>query len=206
MSAESDDWDRVSTARLKRMDEETARQTLTVAEYERWEGVQELHQQADEQRQEWADHDELAMDVTVHADLEDLWVDVELYGNDLQVYADPEDDDLRETAEELQTRFEDVDPEDIDDFDPERVHELGHVLEDYFNSILRTWNGERWQELFDDQRIQILTTARDKWGTKAMTYALIKCATKIAEQQDEYVAAIESFRGSEGRGMGRNTR
>ena len=205
MSAESDDWNRVSTARLKRMDEETARQTLTVAEYERWEGVQELHQQADEQREAWRDHDDTALDVAVHADLNDLWVSVELYGNTLEVYADPEDDELQSIAEELQSEFDDVDPEDIDDFDTERVHQLGHILEDYVNAILKTWNGTRWSDLPQDKRIQILTTARDRWGTKAMALGLMKCASKMAEQQEDYVEAVESFRGTQRRGVGRNT-
>ena len=205
MSAESDDWDRVSTARLKRMDEETARQTLTVAEYERWEGVQELHQQADEQREAWRDHDDTALDVAVHADLKDLWVDVELYGNDLQVYADPEDDALQEVASELQDGFADVDVEEIQDLDSDELTELGHALERYFDAILREWNGTEWADLPPEQRTAVLAQARDEWGTQAMAIGLIECATKMADQQDDYVQAVESFRGTQRRGLDRNT-
>ena len=91
--------DRRSITELRRMDEQTAMQTLTMAEYQRWESVNDHHDRAEQVRQEWRETEAEATSILVNTDVSDLATDIELFGNDVAVYYDREDPRLHEAAE-----------------------------------------------------------------------------------------------------------
>ncbi len=93
--------DRRSITELRRMDEQEARQSLTVAEYERWESINQLHDEAEETREQWEEEEQEVSDLVVRADPEQLGTEVDLFGNDVLVRVDSEDRRFREAAESL---------------------------------------------------------------------------------------------------------
>lgn len=189
-----------SVTELRRMDEQTARQTLTVAEYERWEAINDLHDQADETRQQWAEEDERVSDIVVHADRTDLGTAVDLYGNDVLVHVDPEDDAVRDAADTLDGEFGDVGAEDAADLDDVDVDRLAGLLCDLFDAILLEFNGTAWDDLDDDTRRDVLADAREKWGVEGLLLAWADVAVAVEEDRNERLDVIESFRSPERRG------
>src|SRR6056297_2783627 len=133
MSA-SESTDRRTITELRRMDRETARAELTVPEYERWDALHDRLDGAEQTRDEWADADETALDVTVHADDADLGTEVEVFGNDVLVRVDPESRGLRDRANALRDEFGD-DGRDMDDLSETDTDRLAERLVDLYREI-----------------------------------------------------------------------
>lgn len=201
--------DREYTAHdLKRMDEQEARETLTVAQYERWEDVQALYDEAEETKAEWQEDAERVADVTVSADMEALGTHVDIYGNDLLVYADIESPAFREATQELQDEFGDVTVEDPDaegeaafgDVDAARLDAMADHLLGMLDMVLERWDGTEWDDLPDGQREAILADAREGWGVAGLLRAWGEISIAIREDYDEMEARMQSFRSEKRRG------
>jgi hypothetical protein len=205
--SESDTSD-YSPMELREMDEQQARQELPMAQYERWEQLQALDEQADDTEQRWADESETVAGVTVHTDMEQLGTHVDAYGNDLLVYVDIERREFQQAAERLEDEFGDITVDDPDaegaeafgDIDPDRLDDMADHLLDMLDLVIRRWNGTNWQSLPDDQRADILATARDNWGVEGLLLAWSDIAIAIYDDREQRMEAVDSFRGAAGRG------
>lgn len=206
--SDSDTGGDYSAHDLKRMDEQTARETLTVAQYERWEDVQALYDQVADTEQQWEQEAATVADVTVSADMDDLGTRVELYGNDLLVHADIEAPEFRAAMERLDEEFGDVTVENPDadgaaafgDVDDDRLEAMADHLLEMLDIVLVRWDGTAWDALTDDQQQTILQQARSGWGIAGLLKAWGEIAVAIREDYEEMEATMQSFRGEERRG------
>jgi len=197
MSADSD---RRGITELRQMDRETARNTLTVTEYERWEKLQDLHEQADETREQWAEEEDTVAEITVHADMEQLGTELDLYGNDVLVHVDSQNTALEDHADAVDDILGDVDPEDVDSLTQSDLDDvLGHLL-DMLDIALVRWNGTEWADLPEDARADTLARIGESWGVEAVLMAWFDIAEAMHEEREEKVSAIESFRDPQRRG------
>jgi len=178
-----------SITELREMDENEARSTLTVNEFERWEELQELLEGAEETREKWRNEDEQVVDLTVNADMEQIGTRVDLYGNDVLVDVDPTDRHLRNELNALEREF-DADDE-IDDLDQEEIDNLARTAQDILSTIIVKWGDKR---LSDDEKEAVLNEAREKWGIRALVMAVAGAVEATVEEQDERTEAIDSFR------------
>jgi len=187
---------------LRAMDDETARSTLTVEQYERRENLIDLHEQADETREEWADQAETVADVTVNADPADLGTALELYGNDIIVRVDETADGLEESMQTLEAEFGDIaeaDPTDaevmIDGVGEDDIDRLADIVADLYDAVLVRWNGTDWERLSPEQRRGVLADAREAWGFDALVLGWGEVMAAIRETREQQAEAVESFRG-----------
>lgn len=178
---------------LRQMDEQTARQTLTVAEYGRWEKLNDLHDQAEATREQWADEAETVADLTVHADVDDLGTEVDVYGNDLLVHVDPEDDDLTDAAGTLDDAFDEDELDTPDELADDRKQLVVENLQTMLDAVIVRWNGTDWDDLGESTRRGVLDDAREKWGVDGLMLAWVDIAAAVHEDREEKVSAIDSF-------------
>ena len=195
MSA-SESTDRRTITELRRMDRETARAELTVPEYERWDALHDRLDGAEQTRDEWADADETALDVTVHADDADLGTEVEVFGNDVLVRVDPESRGLRDRANALRDEFGD-DGRDMDDLSETDTDRLAERLVDLYREIVVSWNGTRLEDMTPPERDTLFATVREKWGLRGLFLGLADIIAGVEQGQKERLEAVDSFRGAE---------
>jgi len=189
-----------SAVDLRRMDKETARNTLTVTEYERWEKIQQLDDEAEETREQWADEEDTVAEITVNADMEQLGTELDLYGNDVLVHVDSQNTALEDHADAVDDILGDVDPEDVDSLTQSDLDDvLGHLL-DMLDIALVRWNGTEWADLPEDARADTLARIGESWGVEAVLMAWFDIAEAMHAEREEKVSAIESFRNPERRG------
>jgi hypothetical protein len=181
---------------LLAMDEQTARETLTVNQYERWDKLTDLHEQADETRERWQEEERRVTEITVAADMEQLGTRVDVFGNDLLVHIDGEDRHLTQAAGELESlreEYEDVDPEDLDAVPREdRDAMLGH-LQTMLDAVIVEWGEHRWANLREDQRADILADAAEKWGLDGIMLAWVDIAAAVNEDRQDRMEVVDSF-------------
>lgn len=197
MSTDTDtEW---SDSELLAMNEREARETLTVAWFDRWEKLNDLHAEADETRDEWRDQDATVQELTVNADLSDLGTDVELYGNDIVVHLDPEDPEVKRLSEKAEEVLSEYDSEGEEVSDGE-IDQAAGFLVDLFDEMLVEWNGVEWADVPEEQRRQTLQEARESWGVMGLANGKARVLQAIYEEQDERMDVIEKFRRPERRG------
>jgi len=182
---------------LRDMDRTEALNELDAEEFERWEDVQELTEAADERAQEFAENEQTVSSVVVDADLDELGTDVTVYGNDLTVYIDADDDRLHDAVERLDDKFGDVERDDLAALDDGDRETIGTALEDILLSSIVAWDGERFEDLPADEPLAIVQTAREKWGLTPTFEAVMKIIGACNEAQAERFEAIDSFRGAQ---------
>lgn len=193
------DEDSYSPRELRQMDEQTARRTLTVDQYERWESLQDLYDRAEQTRERFAREDEQVHDLTVHADPDALGTEVRLYGNDLLVHLDSDDPEFRAIHDEYQDLVGDVDEDDLAALEDNRDAVADAVVE-MLDCLLLRWNGTAWDSLPADYRRETLQEAREKWGFDALMVGWAEVMGAIREDREEAAEVVESFRGEAGRG------
>lgn len=198
-NADDDQTQAYSISELRAMDEQTARQTLTVDQYERWDSLQALYDQAEANRDRFAREDERVHDLTVHADPEALGTEVTLYGNDLLVHLDSDDPTFQAVHDEYQDLVGDVDDADLDALEDNREAVADAIIE-LFDCLLVRWNGTDWEDLSPEQRRGVLADAREAWGFDALVLGWGEVMTAIREAREQQAEAVESFRGETGRG------
>jgi len=182
------------------MDEETARNTLTVTEYERWEKLQELYDEAEETREQWADDEDTVADITVRADMDQLGTEVDLYGNDVLVHVDSGNGDLEAHADAVDDILGETDPGDVADLSADDIDAVvGHLL-DMLDLVIQRWQGTEWDSLGEDTRADVLHQCRAKWGVDGLLLAWFDIAAAINDDREEKVSAVDSFRQPERRG------
>lgn len=189
-----------SVSQLREMDEQTARDTLTVNQYERWEQIQDLYDDVAETEAEWQSQEETVAAVTVSADMEQLGTRVDVFGNDLLVHADTEAPAFRQAAERLESEFGDIDGSELDGVDDDRVQALADHLVEMLSQVIVQWGGTEWDSLPPAQRDSILADAREKWGVDGLMLAWSDIAVAIREDREEVVGQLEKFRDPERRG------
>jgi hypothetical protein len=210
MSTNTSDDGRRNAAELRRMDRETARNTLTVAEYERWEQLQELHAEAEEQRDEWEQAAEEAVETMVYSDATDLAAEVSVFGNDLAVYFSNDDPRVRDAVKRLTDVF-DIDPDadehaDIttEDVAEEDIGAAKDVLADLVTAAVVEWNGEQWADLAPDAqdsiRARISADPPDGWGLAGLMDAWVEIQTAVEQNRNERMERVQKFRSEKRRG------
>lgn len=185
---------------LRRMDDDEARRELTVEQYERREKIIALHEGADEQEREWADEDRRVEELTVHADPDQLGTPVDVYGNDLLVKVNPEDEGFREAATYLEDQYGDVGVEEAVDLDEAATEDIAARMLQMLDACLLRWNGTDWSDLPEDTRRDTLDAAYGKWGLDGLMAGWADIVVAINEEREEQLDVIESFRNPEGRG------
>lgn len=192
--------DTPSNTELRRMDEQTARQTLTVTEYERWESLNDHLDRADEAREQWAEDDAETVDIAVNADMSDLATEVDLYGNTVLVHFESDNNAVEDHIDAVDDVLGDRDVDEtatLTESEQEQVEE--HMLS-ILGEILVKWNGVRWGDLSEAQRGGVLSDIRRSWGVDALLNAWLDISVAVAEDREEKVSTIESFRSPERRG------
>ena len=208
MSAKS--ADRRSITELRRMDEQTAMQTLTMAEYQRWESVNDHHDRAEKVRQEWRETEAEATSILVNTDVSDVATDIELFGNDVAVYYDPEDPRLHEAAEAVADVLG-VDIDDAadleattDDVPREAIDDAKGALADLVCVTFVEWNGHNWSDLPAESRRtvadRIQQSRPDGWGLAGLMDAFSEIMTAVETNRNERLERVEKFRNPERRG------
>lgn len=181
---------------LRQMSDEEARQSLTVDEYERREKLIELHEQADETRERWAEEERQIAEITVQADMEQLGTRVDVFGNDLLVHLDSDDRQLTQAAgklEDLREQYADVDADELEELPTEDKNAmLGH-LQTMLDCVIVEWGDQRWSNLREDQRADILADAAEKWGLDGIMLAWVDIAAAVNEDRQERMEVVESF-------------
>jgi len=192
--------DTPTNTELRRMDETEAKHNLTVAEYERWESLNDHLDRADEAREQWEEDDAATVDITVKADMSDLATEVELYGNDVLVHMESDNSAIEDHIGAVDDILGDRDVDETATLtDDEKETAEGHML-DVLDEILVQWNGTRWADLSEAQRGGVLADIGREWGVDALLNAWLDIAVAVAEDREEKVSTIESFRSPERRG------
>lgn len=181
---------------LRQMDEQEARQTLTVAQFERWESIQDLYEEAEQTQAEWDAESETVSEVAIHADMAQLGTEVEVFGNDLVVYLDPEERQTRQALQRLEDEYSDIDVDALEETDDERLDELVDLLLDLLDAALVEWNGTRWADLSEAKRDTTLADIYSAWGTQALMLAWLEITQAIQADREARIDQIESFRGA----------
>lgn len=198
--SDGDQTQAYSVSELRAMDEQTARQTLTVEQYERWDSLQDLYDQAEANRDRFAREDDQVHDLTVHADPEALGTDVQLYGNDLLVHLDSDDPTFRAVHDEYQDLVGDTDEGEADlEALEENREAVADAIIELFDCLLVRWNGTDWERLSPKQRRGVLADAREAWGFDALVLGWGEVMAAIRETREQQAEAVESFRGETGR-------
>jgi hypothetical protein len=184
---------------LREMDDETARNTLTVAEYERRERIINAYEQAEATREERTEQERRVQDIVVHADTDALVTEVDIFGNDVGGRINPEDDALRELAVTMEEEYGDIDPErigeeSIEGVDDAAVEEIVADLIDLLDIIIVRWNGTAWADLDAAHRRAILEDAREAWGLDGFFVALLELVEAIEADQEERFEVVDGFR------------
>lgn len=185
--------DRPSAETLRQMDEQTARDELDIDQLPRWRKVNDLHDSAEETRQQWRDQEERVGDIVVHADIEELGTEVTVYGNDLLVHLDAEDRRLRAVADELQDDYGDTDAEEVPELSDEEIDDIAASLIEVFDLIIRRWNGTPWRQLRDERRRAILQDAREKWKIDGLLVAFAEVVDAVESDREEKLEVIDGF-------------
>lgn len=178
---------------LMAMAEDEARETLPDHEFDRWQKLAELDAEAEETKQQWADERERVTDLVVHADPDELGTEVSIYGNDLLVRIDSENEDFRQAAQSLESEFA-TDDREVDELADEDADTIAGYLMDMLDAILLRWNGTDWPNLPDHERETILHQARDKWGVDGLLTAWTDIAAAVQRDRQEQVEAVDGFR------------
>lgn len=184
---------------LLAMDEQTARQTLTVQQFERWKKLHDLDADAAETKAQWEEEAAQVHDLTVHADTEELGTHVDLYDNDALVHVSSDDRQFRQAIQQFDDLLEEADDEGeelADAVDEKKLDAIANAAQDCLDAMLVRWNGHDWGDLDDAAREAVLADARAKWGVDALVLGVIEAVGAVAGDRQDRVAAIDSFRGA----------
>jgi len=193
---------------LRDMDEEEARQTLTVNEFEQWEQIQELYDSVEETKAEFERDADAVAEVTVSADMEALGTEVDIFGNTLLVRANPEDRELIKKVERIEAEFGDIAVEDPDadgaaayeGVPRERLNDMATALVDVLDHLILRWDGTDWASLSDAKRDAVLAQARETWQIDGLQLAWEHIVVAMDEERSEREDRLKSFRSAERRG------
>jgi len=196
-----------SPGQLRAMDDEEARSTLTVDQYERREKLLEMEAEANETAERFAEEEETVHGISVATDPEELGTTVETMGNTLLVHLDRENRHVRQHLQALDEQTDEgddvPDPGELDDETADEA--IGHVFGLFKHTIIR-WNGDDFATLDETEKDDILHAARRKWGDGGIMLALFDVFMAVAEEHEEREQAMESFRGATGRDGNRSPR
>jgi len=181
-----------------------------MAEYQRWESVNDHHDRAEQVRQEWRETEQEATSILVNTDVSDLATDIELFGNDVAVYYDPEDPRLHEAAEAVADVLG-VDIEDAadleattDDVPREAIDDAKGALADLVCVTFVEWNGHNWADLPAESRRTVANRIKqprpDGWGLAGLMDAFSEIMTAVETNRNERLERVEKFRNPERRG------
>jgi len=209
-TAEPDESDSpITITELRAMDEQTARQSLTVDEFERWESVNEHLDQHEQRKQEWAENDQAVTDMLTN-DASAIASEVELFGDVAAVYYDPEDSRVRNVADRLGEAagvdIESVDEADLsaEDIDESQIEAVKEVLADFVGLTLVEWNNNTWGDIPVSKREQIKAQMQQSrpngWGLLGLMDALNQIIVAVEADRDERLGMVEKFRNPERRG------
>lgn len=174
-------------------DEEAA--DLPEGQQQRRAKLQELYDDAEQTKEQWAEEDRRVSNVVINADPEALGTRVNLFGNDLLVQINTDNPNLREAAKNLQ-EYEDSEQE-MEDLSSDDREELATAARDLLDALLIQWNGTEWDRLPETQRHNILADARESWGFENFVISTVRCVAAAQQQFDETAEMVDSFRGAE---------
>jgi len=211
----ADTPDEIPITRLREMDESEAKRTLTYAEFQRWESINDRLDEHDEALEAWDETRQEASDIMLRADTSDLASDVTVFGNDLAVYYAPDDPRIREQADRLGDAFgvdiEDAadDPDAVagmttDDLDESVIDDVKAILAELVTVAIVEWDGAPYDDLGDADRQAIadLMTADppEGWGVAGLMDAWVEISVAVENNRDERLERIQKFRDAGRRG------
>jgi len=214
MSTESNTEGRTLTE-LRQMSEAEARTTLTMAEYRKWEALNDKLDEHEQALERWDETREDATDIMLRADVGDLSESVELFGNPVEAYYAPDDPRLRDLSDRLGDAFgvdmdevaenpESVEDVTTDDLDDDVIGDVKDILADLITVAVVEWDGTEWDNLSDEAQdaIHDLITADppNGWGVAGAMDAWVEIAVAVEENRDERLERIQKFREPERRG------
>jgi hypothetical protein len=194
---EGDDSPEEYTPRQLREMTDAEAESLPADQQQRREKILELYHDAEETKEQWTEEDREVGNIVIHANPEALGTSVELYGNDLLVQLDTDDEDLRQAAQSLEA-VEDMSKEEFRDLGGEAYEEAIAAAGQMLDALLVKWNGTAWDRLPSERRSAILDDAREAWGAVKFVQATFETMAAVQQDMDEMTEAVDSFRGAEG--------
>jgi len=195
--------DRRPVSELLAMDESEAKQTLSWAEYQRYESLTEHHDRADENRADLDAADEQVHGLIARTDVSDLAADVDVFGNELVCYYGPEDEPVQDAAQRLADIF-DADPSDpegsidTEDVSDDDLAAAKDALADLLFAAVIEWNGEAWGEIpeagRDGVKEQITQPRPEGWGIAGLLDAWATVQAAVEEKRTERMDVVRKFR------------
>ena len=202
-----------TTLDLKRIDDrEEAYRRLSGPDFERWEKLQELEAAAEQNKRQMQEDAAVATDAIVRADVSDLATEVNVFGNALLCYYDPESQQVREAAERVgevcgvdADEPGDLEGASVDDVDDSDIPAIKGALVDLITAALVEWNGERWTDMTRDKQATIETVIKQSpenggWGVAGLMDAFVEIYVTVEDNRNERLERIEKFRNEKRRG------
>jgi len=203
-----------TTLDLKRIDDrEEAYSRLSGPDFERWEKLQELEAAAEQNKRQMQEDAEVATDALVRNKIPDgLAVDVNVFGNEVRAYYDPESKQVREAAERVgevcgvdANEPGDLEGASVDDVDDGDIPAIKSALVDLITAALVEWNGQRWDDMDADTREAIRATIQQPpeaggWGVAGLMDAFVEIYVTVEDNRNERLERIQKFRDETRRG------
>ena len=209
MSANTDSGGRTLTE-LLRMDEQTAKRELSYAEFQTWQSATDHHSRYQERKRDWRENDIAVTQSLIKTDVIDLATEVTLWGNDVYVYYDPEDQRLRDAIDDLGDSLGvDMDGVDeieatADDVTPEDMDAVKSALAEFLCVSFVEWDGQLWADMDGETREQIREQIQqpypDGWGLAGLMDALTEVINAVESNRNARLERVQKFRNPERRG------
>lgn len=199
-SEQADGGGEVPFSELREMTREEAEERLDEHDLERWEAYHELRASKEETEERFKEDDALAIDTLVQADMGELTTDLDLYGNEVSVVVEL-NQQQQSLLRNVEREYEDIDLEDPDD---DAIDAVRDVMERFIAAVLVKFNGVEVRELEEPKRLALAAECVDKWGLRGTFHAVVQIVEATREMDEDRVGSIESFRpearGRAGRG------
>lgn len=202
-----------TTFDLKEIDDrEVAYRKLSGPDFERWEKLKELERNAEENKRQMQEDAAVATDVIVRADVSDLGTEVEVFGNTLSCYYDPESQQIRDAAEQVGEvcGVDADDPGDlegasVDDVADDDIPAIKSALVDLITAAIVEWRGTPWDSLEDDTKTEIRETIKRPpeaggWGVAGLMDAFVEIYVTVEDNRNDRLERIQKFRNETRRG------
>lgn len=159
---------------------ETANAELDDSDFERWKKVREknLKDQADENRQKWAERDEEAIDTLIKSGRNDLTTTVNIFGGEYEFFVSL-DREQRQIFNKIKDKRELAKSENMD---IENVDGISDLVIDFLSSISKDFNREDWEKL------------EGELGFVGLYDVFIKVMKVFKSEMDEKQEAVKKFR------------
>ena len=175
-----------SITELREMDAEEANSELGADEFERWQKLQDLQDDADENRLEREEENSEALDILINKDDEEIAKEIEHQGNKIKyiLNMDREQENIYSKMTDLERK------EGPSQGDREKYKNL---LIDFFAEIVVEFNGKKIKNT-DFSGKELAKQCYKKWGRLPFQNLIEEVLIGFYEEKKEKMDTVEKFR------------